>query len=401
MAWGRRAACLLVTNLFPPALGGSSEVYAALASFARGEIAVLTASHDYETGLERQAWPAFDQRAAYPITRVKSIRPFVRSLYPSSGRYRLHEACTALKLIAAVLHLVVRHNVRTICIADDETVGWLTLVGKLLGLRTLIYCHGDDLHCSNDDVPRRSRWFNLADKVVAANRYAQDLLAERFGVPLENTVLIQNGVDLAAFYPTSPPDFLMRRHNLYGRRVLLSVTRLVSRKGVDMVLEALSEVAGHFPNVIYLIVRDGPQRAELQSIAEQLGIMDLVTFVGPVHHHETRDYYNTAEVVLLCNREDHEDSDGLPLIFLEVNACEKPVIGGRAGGTSEVIRDGKNGVIVDGRNSREIAGVICQLLSDEARRREMGREGLRMAGIWEWSAQTKLFIATYKGRTSL
>src|SRR5690349_19185785 len=143
MAGGK--ACLLVTNLFPPALGGSSEVYAALAAHAGGEIVILASSHDHQTGQERPGWREFDANADYPIHRLTCLRPFFRKAYRGLS-YRVHEAATAFRLVTAIVRLVRRYRVRAICVADDETLGWLVPISRfLLGRRTLIYCHGDDL----------------------------------------------------------------------------------------------------------------------------------------------------------------------------------------------------------------------------------------------------------------
>jgi len=76
-------ACLLVTNIFPPALGGSSQVYAALAASARGQIVVLTSSCDHETGRERAGWQIADRQANYPVHRVRCVRPFLRGKPPN------------------------------------------------------------------------------------------------------------------------------------------------------------------------------------------------------------------------------------------------------------------------------------------------------------------------------
>src|SRR5689334_4686860 len=191
-------------------MGGSSEVYAALAASAGGDIAVLAASHDHQTGFEREGWRALDARASFPIHRIKCIRPFSRQLNPGSALgYRLHEAATALVLAAHVVRLAVRYRVRAVCIADDETVGWLTLAGRLLGLKTLIYCHGDDLKCASEMVPRRRRWFRRADVIVAASRYAGSLLHAEFGVPPGKIAIVRNGVDLKAFFPRPAGPFLL------------------------------------------------------------------------------------------------------------------------------------------------------------------------------------------------
>ncbi|HKQ45246.1 MAG TPA: glycosyltransferase family 4 protein [Rhizomicrobium sp.] len=387
-------ACLLITNIFPPAIGGSSQVYAALAAAAKGGIVVLTSSHDHETGLERAGWRKHDHRADYPIHRLTCVRPFLRQAIGGPALlYRLHEVAAAIKLMAKTALLAKRYHVHAICIADDETVGWLVALAKyLLGRRTLIYCHGDDLQCAPRALPRRSHWLRTADGVVAANRYAASLLAGRFDVPEGKILLVQNGVDLAAFRPGPPPSELVQRFGLAGRRVLLSVTRLVPRKGVDKVIAALPDIAKRFPQTVYLVVGDGPQAADLRGLAQKFGVADQVIFAGSVPHGDVQYFYNAADIVLLPNRAEEGEADGLPLVFLEANACGKPVIGGRAGGTAEIVRDADNGVLVDGHNSAEISRAICDLLGDEARRQGMGQAGLRRAQDWGWDARTQLFL---------
>ena len=174
--------------------------------------------------------------------------------------------------------------------------------------------------------------------------------------------------------------------------VLLTVTRLVPRKGVDKVLEALPAIAAQFPGVLYLVVGEGPQRMELEEMAHTLGIAPRVIFAGAVPHAATRDFYNASQLVLLPNREDAGEADGLPLVFLEANACAKPVIGGKAGGTAEIVRDGENGLLVDGRDSSAIAQAVSGLLADEARRKKMGRTALSMAQGSGWASRTLSFL---------
>ena len=390
--------CLLVTNIFPPAVGGSSEVYAALASHAEGQIAVLTSSHDHETGRERQDWKAFDRRAGYPVHRLTCVRPFFRKS-GSGFFYRVHEAATAFKLAVAVAGLALRHRARAVCIADDETVGWLVVLTRfVLGRRTLIYCHGDDLRCADAAVARRRRWFGLAHGVVAASHYAAALLTSRFGVSPQKITVIQNGVDIEAFRPLPVARAFADQYGLQGRQVLLTVTRLVPRKGVDRVLQALPAIARKFPDMLYLIAGDGPQREELQHMAAALGVAHLVRFAGVVEHSHTRDFYNAADLVLLPNREEGGEADGLPLIFLEANACGKPVIGGKAGGTPEIVRDGENGLLVDGSSPGEIEKAVCDLLGDDNRRKAMGERALQTAQACGWRMRAKSFLAACEAR---
>jgi glycosyltransferase involved in cell wall biosynthesis len=139
-------------------------------------------------------------------------------------------------------------------------------------------------------------------------------------------------------------------------------------------------------------VGDGPQQAALQQIARGSGIADLVKFASHIDHGKIADFYHAADIVLLPNRTEGGEADGLPLVFLEANACARPVIGGKAGGSAEIIRDGENGLIVDGSNAAEIAVAICQLLGDEKRSQAMGQKGFEMAQNWGWGSRTQQFL---------
>ena len=388
--------CLLVTNKFPPAVGGSSQVYAAIAEYADGNVAVLTSTHDHETGLERPGWKAFDREADYPIHRLQFIRPVLGKVDSRPKLLsRAAEILIAINLATAVALLAWRYRVSAICIADDETAGWLTFISKyILRCRTLIYCHGDDLRCARKSAIRRRRWLRLAENIIAANLYAETLLIKVFDIAKDKIVLIRNGVNLATFYPAPPSISFTEHYGLIDKRVLLTVARLVPRKGIDKTLEALPAVAKLFPNLVYLIVGDGPQRTTLLAMAQKLGIANLVKFVGSVEHCETRQFYNAAEIVLHPNRVEEGEEDGLPLVFLEANACGKPVIGGAAGGTAEVVANDENGIIVDGRNVMEIEAAICTLLSNDKLREAMSQKGLLMARDWGWESRVKMFMAT-------
>jgi len=398
MPSGARTACLLVSNIFPPALGGSSQVYAALASCADGGIAVLTSSHDHQSGDERPDWKIFDRDAPYPVHRVKCVRPFLRKSGSAFG-YRIQEVLIAVRLVLAVTRLALRYRAQAICIADDETVGWLTLWTQyVLKRRTLIYCHGDDLKCPPQEIARRRRWFGVADGVVAASHYAAKLLVSEFSVSRDKITVIQNGVDLKAFQPRVIEPQFLKQNGFEGRRLLVTVTRLVPRKGVDKVLQALPAIARKFPDLLYVIAGDGPQRQQLQEMAQTLEIAPLVRFVGAVPHSQTGDFYNAADLVLLVNREEDGEADGLPLVFLEANACGKPVIGGKAGGTPEIVRDGENGLLVDGRDVGEIEQAVCALMGDDARRTSMGERALQIARSNGWDRRANDFLAACAGR---
>jgi len=385
------APCLLIAGTFPPVVGGSSFVYENLARRSAGGIVVLTSYLDHRTGMEHPDWREQDAERPYPVHRIALVRPPLAEAAKRAGWGRLGYFRLALALIRTVRLLVRKHDVRVMCVADDETVGWLVPFVKFALRRgALIYCHGDDLVRSHGRGQRRL-WFAAADRIVAASRFASERLVKDFSVPPDRIALIVNGVDREHFRPSEPIPGLETRYGTRGKRVILTVSRLVARKGIDRTLEALALLVPHHPDLLYLIVGDGEQRQELEDKSKRLGLQHAVKFAGVVPYRDMPAYYALAEIVALPNRSAPGDEDGLPLVFLEANACAKPVIGGRAGGTPEAVRDGVNGLLVDGNDATAIAAALERALSDPALKTRLIAGATAVAKDWDWESRALAF----------
>ena len=156
-----------------------------------------------------------------------------------------------------------------------------------------------------------------------------------FGVPGEKIELVSNGVDLERFVPRPRPDHLVVRYGLAGRRVLLTVSRLYARKGMDRVIESLPAVLGRFPDLVYLIVGEGAYRPTLETLVAHHDLGRNVVFAGAVPDYELTDHYSLGDVFIMANREMPDgETEGFGLVFLEANACGLPVIAGKAGAAS-------------------------------------------------------------------
>ena len=385
------ARCLLIAGTFPPVIGGSSVVYENLARRSQGSFTVLTSYLDHRTGSEHPDWRDGDPKRAYSVHRIALVRP---PLAEAAGRVRwgrMGSLRLAWALMATTAKLARASNIDVVCIADDETVGWLVpFVKYVLRRRVFIYCHGDDLVGPRGRF-RRRLWFSFADAVVAASRFAFGRLVQNFGVPPSKITLITNGVDREHFEPRERPPSLDAQLGTQGRRIILSASRLVERKGIDRTLEALALLLPHHPDLIYLIVGGGEQEQYLRTACAKLGIEHAVIFAGAVPYSDMPVYYALAEIVVLPNRAAPGDEDGLPLVFLEANACAKPVIGGRAGGTAEAVTDGVNGILVDGQDPVAIAAAIDRVLSDSELRARLVTGALEAAQISGWESRAVTF----------
>jgi phosphatidylinositol alpha-1,6-mannosyltransferase len=392
--------CLVVANTFAPVHGGSAVVYDSLARFGAGRVSVLAPMEDYRDGTPIPGMRAFDRTAPFRIHRVRRLR--TRLSQDTPGRHQravsvLQDLAIRWDVLRTIRQIAQAENLGVICIGELVAGGWLArAVGPLLGLRSLIYVHGEEITTNtgyDTDGRRRRRSLAAADGVVAVSRFTRDLLVESFGVAAGKVALISNGVDIGRFAPRSKRPDLQRRYNLQGSLVLLTVGRLYARKGMDRVIEALPAIRRRFPAIRYLIVGDGPYRGILEETALRLGVQDAVVFAGSVADTELGDHYALADLFVMANRAMPDgDTEGFGLVFLEANATGLAVVAGQAGGSVDAVTDGVNGLAIDGNDPGAIAGAVARLLGDEELRTAIAARGLEIARAASWERRVDQFL---------
>lgn len=188
---------------------------------------------------------------------------------------------------------------------------------------------------------------------------------------------IAPGIDTEHFAPKSARGDLIEKYRLDGRRVIVSVGRLVHRKGQDELVEAMPKILEQFPDAILLFVGEGPIKQMLFNSAKQLGVLPKVVFAGRVSHHDLPDYICLGEIFAMPVRSRFSglEVEGLGIVYLEASACGLPVIVGNSGGAVDAVLDKKTGLLVDGTKSDQIADAICELLANPERAKQMGAAG--------------------------
>lgn len=178
------------------------------------------------------------------------------------------------------------------------------------------------------------------------------------------------------------------RYELGARKCILTVGRLVERKGHDMVLRALPEVLQAVPDAHYIIVGKGDYEPRLRALVKDLGIQSHVTFTGYADDEEVAAYYVLCDVFAMISREIPEkgDIEGFGIVYLEANVMGKPVVAGNSGGVPEAVIDGETGYLVDPANVREVSQAIIRLLRDPELARRLGKQGQDRA-LNEFSSQ--------------
>jgi phosphatidylinositol alpha-1,6-mannosyltransferase len=379
---------LLVTNMMPPLIGGTPMVYDRMARYAAPYVQVLSAWRDPDHGRPIPGWRASDAQQPYLIRRIPWLRPpVIEDIRRKIGLLDL--LLIDLPVMAfvffAVIFTALRTGARTIVIGELQGLGWLAILLSLVTpWKVVMYTHGEEVvqTAYNRLARLRGPALRASDIVLTVSSFTRDRLISDFGVAPERIRLVTPGVDLDRFIPGEVSE-----------PFILSVGRLIQRKGFDRLIEGFAQVAADFPVFRLKIAGSGPMGDALRAKANDLKIADRIDFAGGLGDQELTRLYRTCTIFAMPNRTLADgDTEGFGLIFLEANACGKAVIGGRAGGATDAIIDDETGLLVDGDDAASIAAAIRRLLADDALRVRLAEGGLRRARAQGWERSAQVFL---------
>ena len=207
-------------------------------------------------------------------------------------------------------------------------------------------------------------------------------------------VKIAPGIDVKHFSPSEIDLKLIEKYRLQNRRVIVSVGRLVHRKGQDKLIEAMPKVLKRYPEALLLLVGQGPIKSMLEKLIRHYGLENHVIFTGRIQFEDLPKYIQLGEIFAMPSRDRFFglEVEGLGIVYLEASACGVPVIVGKSGGAPDAVIENKTGLTVDGTNPKEIAEAICQLLSDKKLAKQMGDEGRKwVVENWRWEIWSDKF----------
>jgi phosphatidylinositol alpha-1,6-mannosyltransferase len=287
------------------------------------------------------------QRAATRLLESRPTVPFDRIL------------CTTWNCARGVLPVARRHSVPAVTVVHG-----LEVTRRMLGIKRWWLC----------------RTLRRSHRVVAVSGFTANRVLANCPALEGRVTVLPNGVDPDRFFPASKAPEAMRRFGLSaGDRVILTLARVVPRKGHDQVIRALPEILRAVPTAKYLICGTGPVEygEQLRRQVDELGVSDAVIFGGYIAPGQLNDVYNLCDVYVMPSRElvYEGDVEGFGITFLEANACKKPVVGGDSGGVHDAIVEGVTGYLVDPINHHAIAQAVASLLSDSDLADRLGSAG--------------------------
>lgn len=394
-----KPSVLMVSSNFPPVTGGSAAVYHNICRSSGGAIVALAPSRDYLTGKPFPGLAAQDSIAGYRLYRTDLLRP------PTAGAGKRWALGSLFGDFRVMLHALVQvaaivrtERIRVACIGDLVYGGWLIFpLRRLLGCKVVVYVHGEEITTQDSGGlfdSWRKRFLDEADAVVCVSRFTRAALTDLMGTAPSKITVLPNGVDTERFRVRAPAPDAAARYCVANRRVLLSVGRLVPRKGMDHLVQAMEIVTRTHPEVHLLIAGEGALRATLAELIDTRGLGASVTLLGAVTDEALAELYALADIFALPNRQMPDgDTEGFGLVFLEANACGKPVIAGRVGGATDAVVDGVNGLTVDGADVGAIAAAIIRLVEHPALCHSLARSGLELVAQSGWQRRSAQFLA--------
>ncbi|HEX3283707.1 MAG TPA: glycosyltransferase family 4 protein [Mycobacterium sp.] len=377
---------LLVTNDFPPRRGG-------IQSYLHELVGHLGGSGDgYPLTVYAPKWKGCEEfDADATATGYEVVRHPTTLMLPGPG------------VDDRMRRLIADNDIETVWFGAAAPLALLAPRARTAGARRVIAStHGHEVGWSMLPVARNAlrRIGDGTDVVTYVSNYTRGRFASAFG-PRAALEYLPPGVDIDRFAPDPAARAEMRsRYGLGDRPVVVCLSRLVPRKGQDMLIRALPTIRERVDGAALVIVGAGPYADTLHRLAAEADVTDHVVFTGAVPGAELPAHHAMADVFAMpCRtRGAGLDVEGLGIVFLEASATGVPVVAGRSGGAPETVLDGETGRVVNGTDAEEIATAVSEILADPERASQMGAAGRRWAvDNWQWRNQAARLRALLSG----
>lgn len=370
---------LEITNDFPPSIGGiENYTYSLVERWPAGDVMVVAPA--VQGGAE------LDRTLDYEVVRI----PSGRVLLPTR------------QLVRTVADIARRHRADIVHFSSPFPIAFLG--PRLLeetGIPYAVTLHGGELVLwgslpASGALMRRS--LEKASVLLPVSSFTSRAVQRLVPRRTPPCVVVTPGVECDRFAPPADTEAVSGdgRPQPNEGPVIVSVSRLVARKGPATLIRALPRVLGRIPEARAVIVGDGPDRPRLERLAGSLGISGCVQFAGPQPWRDVPRFYREADVFALPTRERFGglETEGFPLVYLEAAASGLPSVAGEAGGVRDAVLDGVTGYVVDGRNAEEVSATLIRLLEDPGHARRLGEQARhRVEAEFSWDRVAAQFRA--------
>jgi phosphatidylinositol alpha-1,6-mannosyltransferase len=285
-----------------------------------------------------------------------------------------------LRWLLAVWKIVKTEKIDVIHIHHILPSGYIAVFfKKIFKVPYVVFLHGTDLRLvlkNKQKVKKVSYILNNASKVVVNSAYLQNELKGNFKLT----------VPVEIIFPCPSDNFLSDvnyekisklrvNFGLEGKKVMISVGRLVKSKGHHQLLEYIPELLKSVPNLVWLVVGNGEESKSLVENVQKNNLQSVVRFLGEVSLDDLPDYYALANIFVLLTHPTERSVESFGTVFLEASAVGIPVVAGKCGGVEEAVQEGVTGYLVDSNSQNEVVTSIVKILTNPNLAVEMGRKG--------------------------
>lgn len=370
---------LLVTNDFPPTVGGIQSYLRDFVSTVTPEKIIIFASTQDAAEAER-----FDADFPYQVIRWPR-----KVMLPTPATVR------------EMQKIIREHSINTVWFGAAAPLAVMGAAARAAGAQRVVSTtHGHEVGWSM--IPGARQVLSIigqsSDVVTYISKYTLNRFRTAIGTHPEY-VRLPSGVDTDYFRPATPQQRLQTRERfgISDQPLIVCASRLVPRKGQDQLIRAMEAVIKEFPEAQLVIVGKGYYGTTLEVLAQDLP--HNVTFTGAVPRDDLRDLVAAADIASMPSRTRGGglDVEGLGIVYLEAQACGVPVVAGNSGGSPETVTP-ETGIVVDGNSQRELEEALLELLGDAPRRKAMGEAGRRhVCAHWTWDHLGKKLGAVLEG----
>ena len=368
---------LFVTNDFGPRAGGiETFVIGLIERRAFGSTIVYTSaqddSHEYDLRWKRDyGVTVIRDRSKILLPTPRVARNLKRVIKQEGVRVAAFGAAAPLALLSASMKSAgVR---KTVALTHGHEVWWAMIFPFNCAIR---------------------RMGATVDSLTYLGEFTQKAISRSLSKrAVKQMVKIAPGIDVEHFSPQDSSE-LRRELDIDDKKVIVSVGRLVHRKGQDHLIESMPEILVKVPDAHLLIVGQGPYLEHLAKLVAINKVENHVSFIGRVQYSELPRFICAGDIFAMPSRSRFAglEVEGLGIVYLEASACGLPVVAGNSGGAPDAVVEGVTGLVVDGTKNTQIAAAIITLLTNPQKSEEMGKAGREwIKENWRWEIWSNRF----------
>lgn len=352
---------LFITQDFPPVKGGIQTYCYQLA------LEMSQQGHWVQVVCPRHAQHKNDN---YPF-KIQRISSYHTSLFP-------------FPLLFKIRSLLRQENWDCVLYAQWQCALWKLFFKGQDELRHYTLIHGRELLTSffGKITPFLARRVIKRLNGAIPNSTATQVLLKKV-CPESKSLIVHPGVNAQYFQPKMVMH-LRSALGLENKVIIMMITRLVARKNPLMLMKAFDALHIKYPDTILMIGGAGPEMESMQRLLPELKSKERIRLLGRIAEKELVDYFNLTDIFVLPSSFSKNDIEGFGIVYLEANACAKPVVGFNCGGAVDAIVNGETGILTEPDNLNDLISAIEDLIVNPEKRKALGEQGRKRAEFFSW-----------------